>query len=89
MSVVVKLNDGSDYKLADTETERIAYTILPGGGVAVVVKPKDKALWVRKEFSPSGYQWVEGARWNGELSLQAGIDGSLEFSAKPGASLIA
>lgn len=81
MSVVVRLTDGTDYKLADEADKKVAYNVLPGGGVAIVVKPSDGQLSVQREFSPSGYQWVEGTRWGGELGKQAGVDGKLEFTS--------
>ncbi|MFC9934588.1 hypothetical protein [Glutamicibacter sp. NPDC127525] len=88
MSVVVRLNDGTDYKLGDEEGKQVGYNVLPGGGIAIVVKPNGDTLWVQREFSPSGYQWVEGTRWGGELSKQAGADGKIEFTGRPRASIV-
>jgi hypothetical protein len=81
MSVVVNLPDGTVYALDDEEGIQVAYVVLPAGGLAILTKENGKTLSVQREFSPSGYNWVEGKRYGSELKGQAGADGKLEFEA--------
>ena len=80
MAVVVHLHDGSQYKVDDEDGGQTAYNVSPSGSLAIIIKPADSSVVIRREFSPSGYVWVEGKRFGGDLGKQSGIDGKLEFS---------